>query len=290
MTQQGSRPISQQFVPSSVNGPGFSARTHSTSYSFSSSTRRHYLAPTLDRKACKYGRVTSFDRLSALDAAFLDIETERAPMQVGWTMRFAGQPPSIEELRQHVELRLTSVPRLRRCIVEPALGIGDPHWVDDPLFAIDRHVNVIQMIASSVQSELSAIAEELLSQPLDRSRPLWRLQLVTGLSDGCFAIIGQAHHALVDGLAAIEIATIIFDGVAAPDQQSVGSWLPADAPSTTEVLTAAALSRIGTGSDVAATLVRSLANGPGPIVEAVTETVAKRGKKGDPAVLDADEA
>jgi len=214
--------------------------------------------------------VTSFDRLSALDAAFLDIETERAPMQVGWTMRFAGQPPTIEELRSHVELRLASVPRLRRCIVEPALGIGDPHWVDDPLFAIDRHVNVIQMIASSVQPELSAIAEELLSQPLDRRRPLWRLQLVTGLSDGNFAIIGQAHHALVDGLAAIEIATIIFDGVAAPDQQATESWLPADAPSTSEVLTAAALSRIGAGSDVAATLVRSLANGPGPIVEAVT--------------------
>ena len=57
-------------------------------------------------------------------------------------------------------------------------------------------------------------------EPLDRSRPLWRLQLVTGLSDGGFAIIGQAHHALVDGLAAIEIATIIFDGVAAPDHQA----------------------------------------------------------------------
>ena len=151
--------------------------------------------------------VTSFDRLSALDAAFLDIETERAPMQVGWTMRFAGAPPSIGQRRRHVEQRLTNVPRLRRCIVEPALGLGDPHWVDDQLFAIDRHVNVIQMIDSNVQPQLSAIAEELLSQPLDRSRPLWRLQLVTGLSDGGFAIIGQAHHALVDGLAAIEIAT-----------------------------------------------------------------------------------
>lgn len=214
--------------------------------------------------------VTTFDRLSALDAAFLDIETERAPMQVGWTMRFAGQPPTLEELRRHVELRLTSVPRLRRCIAQPALGIGDPHWVDDPLFAIDRHVNEIQMIASSAQPQLSAIAEELLSQPLDRSRPLWRLQLVTGLSDGSFAIIGQAHHALIDGLAAIEIATIIFDGIGAPDHQALAGWLPADAPSTTEVLTAAALSRIGAGSDVATTLVRALAEGPGPIVEAVT--------------------
>ncbi len=214
--------------------------------------------------------MTTFDRLSALDAAFLDIETERAPMQVGWTMRFAGEAPSVEELRSHVEARLTSVPRLRRCIVEPALGLGDPHWVDDPLFAIDRHVNVIQLVASPVQPALTSIAEELLSQPLDRSRPLWRLQLVTGLAEGGFAIIGQAHHALIDGLAAIEIATIIFDGVARADQQATGSWLPADAPSTGEVLTAAALSRIGAGSDVAATLVRSLANGPGPIVEAVT--------------------
>jgi len=214
--------------------------------------------------------VTTFARLSALDAAFLDIETERAPMQVGWTMRFAGQPPSIEELRRHVELRLPSVPRLRRCIVEPPLGIGDPHWVDDPLFTIDRHVNAIEMIASSVQPQLSEIAGELLSQPLDRSRPLWRLQLVTGLADGSFAVIGQAHHALVDGLAAIEIATIIFDGVGAPEPHASANWLPAEAPTTSEVLAAAALSRIGAGSDVATTLVRSLATGPGPIVEAVT--------------------
>ncbi len=214
--------------------------------------------------------VTGFDRLSALDAAFLDIETERAPMQVGWTMRFAGEPPSLAQLRRHVELRLPGVPRLRRCIAQPALGIGDPHWVDDALFAIDRHVNEIQMIPSSVQPQLSSIAEELLSQPLDRSRPLWRLQLVTGLSDGSFAIIGQAHHALVDGLAAIEIATIIFDGVGAPDQPADATWLPADPPSTAEVLTAAALSRIGSSSDVATTLLRSLADGPGPIVEAVT--------------------
>jgi len=126
------------------------------------------------------------------------------------------------------------------------------------------------MIASSVQPQLSEIAGELPSQPLDRSRPLWRLQLVTGLADGSFAVIGQAHHALVDGLAAIEIATIIFDGVGAPEPHASANWLPAEAPTTSEVLAAAALSRIGAGSDVATTLVRSLATGPGPIVEAVT--------------------
>uniref|UniRef100_A0A6J5ZH27 diacylglycerol O-acyltransferase n=1 Tax=freshwater metagenome TaxID=449393 RepID=A0A6J5ZH27_9ZZZZ len=218
--------------------------------------------------------MTTFDRLSALDAAFLDIETERAPMQVGWTMRFAGEAPGIEQLRSHVESRLESVPRLRRRIVEPAMGLGDPHWVDDQLFAIDRHVNVIHMVASDQQPALSAVAEELLSQPLDRSRPLWRLQLVTGLAEGGFAIIGQAHHALIDGLAALEIATIIFDGVATPNDEAAARWLPEEAPSTSEVLTAAALSRIGAGSDVATTLVRSIAGGPAALVEAVTALVA----------------
>ncbi len=214
--------------------------------------------------------VTSFDRLSALDAAFLDIETERAPMQVGWTMRFAGPPPTIEQLRDHVEARLSGAPRLRRCLVEPALGLGDPHWIDDQLFAIDRHVNVIHLVAPLADLQLSSVAEELLSQPLDRSRPLWRLQLVTGLPNDGFAIIGQAHHALVDGIAAVEIATILFDNVSAPDSQAAAPWLPAEAPTTAELLTAAALSRISAGSDVAATLVRSIAAGPAPFVEAVT--------------------
>ncbi|MDX6641242.1 MAG: hypothetical protein QOF12_2253, partial [Solirubrobacteraceae bacterium] len=59
----------------------------------------------------KDGRVAPIDRLSALDAAFLDLETPRAPLHVGWTLRFGGAPPSIAVLRRHLDARLDRVPR-----------------------------------------------------------------------------------------------------------------------------------------------------------------------------------
>jgi len=72
------------------------------------------------------------DRLSALDAAFLDLETDRAPLHVGWTMRLAGDPPSLAALRRHIDGRLAALPRFRRRIVEPALSLGDPPRAADP--------------------------------------------------------------------------------------------------------------------------------------------------------------
>ena len=71
------------------------------------------------------------DRLSALDAAFLDLETARAPLHVGWTLVFDGAPPSLAALRRHVDSRLAGIPRFRRRVVQPALGLGDAHWTDD---------------------------------------------------------------------------------------------------------------------------------------------------------------
>jgi diacylglycerol O-acyltransferase len=212
--------------------------------------------------------MASFDRLSALDCVFLDLETERAPMTVGWTMRFRGEAPSVGALREAVEGRLDSVPRLRRRLAQPAFGLGDAHWVDDPGFSITNHVGAIHLVPAEGPRRLEEIAGRLLSEPLDRERPLWRLQLVTGLEPGGFAIVGQAHHALVDGVAAIEIATVLFDGaepVAAPVP-----WQPAPEPSTAEMLTASALSRIGAGGDVATTVARSLASGADTVREALS--------------------
>ena len=208
------------------------------------------------------------DRLSALDCVFLDLETGKAPMTVGWTMRFSGEPPSIEALRGAVAARLDSVPRLRRRLSQPAFGLGDAHWVDDPQFSVEAHVGAVHLVPGDGDRRLEEIAGRLLSEPLDRDRPLWRLQLVTGLAPERFAIVGQAHHALVDGVAAVEIATVLFDG-AGSDSAPV-PWRPGPEPSTAEMLTASAISRIGAGGDVATTLARSLASGADTVREALS--------------------
>ena len=212
--------------------------------------------------------MASFDRLSALDCVFLDLETERAPMTVGWTMAFRGQAPTVEELRRSISGRLDSVPRLRRRLSQPSFGLGDAHWVDDSSFSVENHVDAIHMVPGDGERRLEDVAGRLLSQPLDRERPLWRLQLVTGLAPDRFAIVGQAHHALVDGVAAVEIATVLFDG-AEPVSAPV-PWTPEPQPSTAEMLTASAISRIGAGGDVAATVAKSLAAGADTVREALS--------------------
>ena len=81
------------------------------------------------------------DRLSALDSAFLDLDSARAPLHVGWTILVEGRAPSLSALRRHVEGRLEHVPRFRRRVAHPRLGLGDQHWADDAGFDIARHVH-----------------------------------------------------------------------------------------------------------------------------------------------------
>lgn len=146
------------------------------------------------------------DRPSALDLAFLDLETPEAPLHVGWTLPFAGRAPALAALRRHIEARLDAVPRFRRHLVRPAAG--PRQWVDDPAFDVARHVFAVAARAPGGPAELRETAGALLSRPLPADRPLWRLYLVDGCADG-FAIVGQAHHALVDGVAAVEVGLLL---------------------------------------------------------------------------------
>lgn len=167
------------------------------------------------------------DRLSALDASFLDLDTAAAPLHVGWTMRFEGTAPPLAQLRRHLEARLDAVPRFRRRVASPRLGLGDLRWADDPGFDIARHVHALRLAAPGGPAELRELAGLLLSQPLDPSRPLWRLYLVDGLDRGGFAVVGQAHHALVDGIAAIEVALLLFTPQPSATPDGHGAWVPA---------------------------------------------------------------
>ena len=142
------------------------------------------------------------DRLSPLDEAFLRIESDAAHMHVGWTLLAEGEPPATEELREHVARRLDFLPRFR---CRPLTSVlHDPMWVDHREFDLCYHVTRESVPPPGGEEELRAFAGALLSEPLDRRRPLWRMHVVDGLRDGGFAILGRAHHALVDGVSAVE--------------------------------------------------------------------------------------
>jgi WS/DGAT/MGAT family acyltransferase len=164
------------------------------------------------------------DRLSALDETFLRIESSRAHMHVGWTLLLDGPPPTIEELRRHVEARLVLLPRFRCCVVCSAFH--DPLWADDPEFDIANHITAVQLPDPCDDDGLQQLAGQLLSIPLDRRRPLWRLHLIEALCEGQFALVGQAHHALVDGIAAVEMAQLLLDADPHGQPSIAARWRP----------------------------------------------------------------
>jgi WS/DGAT/MGAT family acyltransferase len=191
------------------------------------------------------------DRLSALDMAFLDLETPRAPLHVGWTLRFAGEAPSLAALRRHLDARLDRIPRFRRRLAALPGGLA---WVDDPTFDVAGHVHQVDLPGPGTTAQLRDTAGVLLSTPLDPLRPLWQIYLVDRLRRGGFALVGQAHHALIDGIAAIEVATLLFDD-GTPSRPS--SWRAEPGPTAGDARRDAARARLTGGTEALGALARA---------------------------------
>jgi len=130
-------------------------------------------------------------------------------MHVGWAALFSpprsAPAPSFDELRSHIESRLSRAPRYRQKLAEIPWGANDPVWVDDEQFDLESHV----IHASS--SDWGELVDKAMSAPLERSRPLWELWIADRLPDGRIGVIGKAHHCMVDGLAAVELAALLLD-------------------------------------------------------------------------------
>jgi WS/DGAT/MGAT family acyltransferase len=161
------------------------------------------------------------DRLSGLDAAFLDLEAGGAHMHVAAILVFDGEPPEYPDLLRVIEARLDSVPRYRQKLAYVPFGQGRPEWIDDPHFNLRYHLRHSALPAPGGDDELERIAGRLFALPLDRGKPLWELNLVEGLAaeDGepRFALISKTHHALVDGVSGVDITSVLFDRAPEPE-------------------------------------------------------------------------
>src|SRR5215218_8844683 len=168
------------------------------------------------------------NRLSALDASFLDVETASAHMHVGWAASFdppdERPAPSFEQFRDHIARRLQRAPRYRQRLAGVPLGVGRPVWVDDDRFDITRHVR------PAAPRSLDELAGSVLSTPLGRERPLWELWISDRLHDGRIGVVCKAHHCMVDGIAAVELATVLLDMEPDRPPDPPDDWRPAETP------------------------------------------------------------
>ena len=151
---------------------------------------------------------------------------------------FEGPPPAREDFCAHLESRLRLVPRYRQKLAFPPLEMGRPFWVDDPSFNLDYHVRHTALPKPGSDDQLRQLVGRIFSQRLDRSKPLWEIWIVQGLEGGRFALISKTHHALVDGVSGVDIATVLFDlsPVPAELEPEEDRWTPAPEPSDAELV------------------------------------------------------
>ena len=154
-------------------------------------------------------------RLSGTDAGFLYGETPAWHMHAGAVVVLDPATTSagfdVEAVRDLVRHRLPHLGLLRYRATAPPLGIGGSHWVEVPDVDLDAHVRTATLPAPGGMAELAAFSADVLSQQLDRRRPLWQMWLVSGLEHGRFALIIKVHHACVDGVRATQLYEALFD-------------------------------------------------------------------------------
>jgi diacylglycerol O-acyltransferase len=202
-------------------------------------------------------------RLAPLDAAFLAVETPTAHMHVGWAAKFAppggAERPSFPAILEHIEGRLPRAPRYRQKLLPVPLGIHHPAWVDDPWFEVGRQV------VHSTAGTLAEVVDECMSEPLPRDRPLWQVCVADQLRDGSIGIVGKAHHCMVDGLAAVELASLLVDPSPEPERPRPDDWVPEPMPGSLELLRRAVVDRVREELTLA-TLPPRLARSPGRVL------------------------
>jgi diacylglycerol O-acyltransferase len=196
--------------------------------------------------------VANPDRLTGLDASFLALEDGGPHMHVGSVLLFEGEAPAYDDFVAQLERRLALVPRYRQKLAFPPLVQSRPVWVDDPHFNAPYHVRHTALPEPAGEAELRRLAGRIFAQRLDRTKPLWELWLVDRVEDDRFALISKTHHALVDGVSGVDLATVLFDlDPDPPPQPPAELWAPRPEPSRAMLLADALAERAATPVELA---------------------------------------
>jgi diacylglycerol O-acyltransferase len=218
--------------------------------------------------------VANPDRLTGLDSSFLHLERDSAHMHVGACTIFEGPTPAHDELVEAIVTRLHLVPRYRQRLAFVPFEQGRPVWVDDPHFNPRYHVRDTALPRPGGEDELKRLAGRVFSQALDRSKPLWELWLIEGLQDGRFALLSKTHHALVDGISGVDIATVLFDAAPAMPAAAASEpeWIPRPPPSRSQLLADALLERATVPGEIVRGM-RAALRGPRHVADRLSESL-----------------
>ena len=171
------------------------------------------------------------DRMNPLDAEFLYLEDGTAHMHIASCAVFEGPVPAYDQLVARIRAKLPLVPRYRQRVRFLPMDLRRPLWIDDPHFNLDDHVRHGALPSPGGKAELCRLMGWLMSQELDRSRPLWEAWVVEGLADGRWAVVSKVHHCMVDGVAGVDLMAVVLDLEREPPPVGVDGWAPEPQPS-----------------------------------------------------------
>ncbi len=197
-----------------------------------------------------------------MDASFLHQEGPDSHMHIGGLTIVEGPPPDMDEFLEQIRRRLHLVPRYRHKLAHTALDSGRPVWIDDPSFNLEYHIRHTALPAPGGWEQLQDLTARIFSQQLDRSKPLWEMWLIEGLEENRFALITKTHHSLIDGIAGVDLATVLFD--LSPDPPPLPTsgrpWQPHTEPGTAHLLAAGLQGAMRTGLTLAEGAMDALAH------------------------------
>lgn len=156
--------------------------------------------------------------MSNVDVAWLRMELPSNLMMITGLFIFE-EVVDWERLKTTLEQRLARFDRFRQRVVESRLGLGSPRWEFDTHFNIANHLHRIALPAPGDQQALQALVSDLMSTPLDFSKPLWQYHLVEGYQGGS-VLVCRLHHCIADGIALMRVLLSTTD----PDPDTV--WTP----------------------------------------------------------------
>ncbi|MGB9359745.1 MAG: wax ester/triacylglycerol synthase family O-acyltransferase [Acidimicrobiia bacterium] len=219
-----------------------------------------------------------YERLSSLDNSYLALESRSTHMHVGAVTIFSAgsfaKPDGgidVELLKEFVGSKMHMIPRYRQRLVRVPIE-QHPVWVDDEHFDIDYHIRHIGLPRPGTDAQLKRIAGRLMSQHIDRTKPMWEMVVVEGLDDGRFALVTKIHHCMIDGMSGVDLMAVLMSLVPTEEISPGPVYEPRPIPNGTELLVRETTRRI-TGSIGALRNLRAVAANAADLVEAVNDRV-----------------
>ena len=190
-----------------------------------------------------------YERLSFLDGSFLALESRTTHMHVAGAAIFEAGPLSkpdggidIDKIKRFIESKLQHVPRYRQHLAWVPIE-KNPVWIDDDHFDLDYHVRHLSLPRPGSEEQLKAMIGRLLSQQLNRAKPLWELWVVEGIEGDRFALVFKIHHCMIDGLSGVDLMAVLLNFVPSEEIEDVKPFEPRPAPGAAELLVGESLRR-----------------------------------------------